>query len=78
MSKKLAIIGASDFQNPLILKAKQLGFETHVFAWECGDIGERTADYFYPISITELIKLLRNADRSALTEFVLSVQTSVI
>lgn len=54
MSKKLAIIGASDFQNPLILKAKQLGFETHVFAWECGDIGERTADYFYPISITEI------------------------
>lgn len=54
MSNKLAIIGASDFQNPLILKAKELGFETHVFAWECGDIGERTADYFYPISITEV------------------------
>ncbi len=51
--KKLAIIGASDFQNPLILKAKELGYETHVFAWECGDIGEKTADYFYPISITE-------------------------
>lgn len=51
--KKLAIIGASYLQNPLILKAKELGFETHVFAWECGDIGEKTADYFYPISIVE-------------------------
>lgn len=51
--KKLAIIGASHFQNPLILKAREKGIETHVFAWQCGDIGETTADYFYPISITE-------------------------
>lgn len=51
--KKIAIIGASYLQNPLILKAKEMGFETHAFAWKCGDIGERTADYFYPISIVE-------------------------
>jgi len=51
--KKLAIIGANDFQNQLILKAKSLGCETHVFAWQCGDVGESTADFFYPISIVE-------------------------
>lgn len=51
--KKIAIIGASYLQNPLILKAKELGYETHVFAWQCGDVGEKTADYFYPISIVE-------------------------
>ncbi|MDO5112539.1 MAG: ATP-grasp domain-containing protein [Clostridia bacterium] len=51
--KKIAIIGANEFQNPLILKAKQMGFETHVFAWAAGDIGEKTADFFYPISIIE-------------------------
>ncbi len=51
--KKLAIIGANSFQNRLILKAKELGYETHVFAWQCGDIGEKTADFFYPISIVE-------------------------
>ncbi len=56
--KKLAIIGANSFQNRLILKAKELGFETHVFAWECGDIGEKTADYFYPISIIEKDEIL--------------------
>ncbi len=56
--EKIAIIGASDFQNPLILKAKELGYETHVFAWECGDIGEKTADYFYPISIREKEQIL--------------------
>ena len=56
--KKLAIIGANDFQNPLILKAKELGYETHVFAWKDGSIGEKTADYFYPISIVEKEQIL--------------------
>ena len=56
--KKLVIIGASELQNPLILKAKSLGYETHVFAWECGDIGEKTADVFYPISIVEKEEIL--------------------
>lgn len=51
--KKIVIIGANSFQNPLILKAKELGYETHVFAWQDGAIGERTADHFYPISIVE-------------------------
>ena len=56
--KKVVIIGANDFQNPLILKAKELGYETHVFAWKDGSIGEKTADYFYPISIVEKDKIL--------------------
>lgn len=59
MKRKIAIIGASDFQNPLILKAKEMGLETHVFAWESGDIGEKTADFFYPISITEIDEITR-------------------
>lgn len=56
--KKIAVIGANDFQNQLILKAKAAGYETHVFAWQCGDVGESTADYFYPISIVEKDKIL--------------------
>ena len=56
--KKVAIIGASELQNPLIIKAKEMGYETHVFAWKAGDIGEQTADYFYPISITEVDEIL--------------------
>lgn len=51
--KKLAIIGASLFQNALIIKAKEMGLETHVFAWKTGDVGETLADYFYPISTRE-------------------------
>ncbi len=56
--KKLAIIGASYLQNPLILEAKRMGLETHVFAWAVGDVGERTADFFYPISIVEKDRIL--------------------
>ena len=53
IKRKIAILGASDFQNPMILKAKEMGLETHVFAWKCGDIGEKTADSFHPISIAD-------------------------
>lgn len=56
--KKIVIIGANDFQNPLILKAKEMGYETHVFAWQDGSVGEKTADYFYPISIVEKEEIL--------------------
>ena len=56
--KKIAIIGASYLQAPLIEKAKQLGLETHVFAWAANDVGETIADYFYPISIVEKEEIL--------------------
>lgn len=56
--KKLVIIGANDFQNQLIIKANELGYETHAFAWEDGAVGKDTADFFYPISITEKEEIL--------------------
>ena len=56
--KKIAVIGANNFQNALILKAKEMGYETHVFAWKDGSIGEQTADYFYPISVIEKEQIL--------------------
>lgn len=56
--KKLAIIGASYLQLPLIEKAKELHLETHVFAWRANDVGEKAADFFYPISIVEKEKIL--------------------
>ena len=58
LMKKIVIIGANEFQNPLILKAKEMNYETHVFAWQVGAIGETTADYFYPISIVEKDRIL--------------------
>ena len=43
---------------PLIIKAKELGYETHVFAWAEGAVGAAFADYFYPISIVEKDEIL--------------------
>jgi biotin carboxylase len=57
--KNIAIIGANSFQNPLILKAKEMGYVTHVFAWQDGSVGERTADHFYPISIVNRDEILQ-------------------
>lgn len=54
----LAIIGASYLQLPLIEKAKEMGYTTHVFAWAANDVGEKVADFFYPISIVEKDKIL--------------------
>lgn len=59
MKRKLAIIGAGLFQRPLIVRARQLGFETHVFAWTKDAVGAPYADFFYPISITEHSAILR-------------------
>lgn len=56
--KKIAIVGASYLQLPLVLKAKQLGIETHCFAWPEGAVCKDTADFFYPISILEKEQIL--------------------
>ncbi len=36
-----------------------MGLETHVFAWAAGDVGEKSADVFYPISIIEKDEILK-------------------
>lgn len=61
--KKLIIIGANNFQLPLILKAKEMDMETHVFAWEKGAVGKEFADYFYPVSITDKDEIFRMAKK---------------
>lgn len=47
------ILGTNEYQNPLILRAKELGYETHVYGWPVGEIGETTADYYYPIDVMD-------------------------
>lgn len=51
--KKLAVIGASYLQLPLVLKAKDMGLEVYCFAWKDGAICSEYADGFYDISIVE-------------------------
>lgn len=56
--KKIAIIGASYLQLPLVKKAKEMGLNTICFAWEDGAVCKDVADKFYPISIIEKDKIL--------------------
>lgn len=58
MRKKIAIIGASYLQRPLVEKAKNMNLETHVFAWKEGNEVDDLSDYYYPISILEKEKIL--------------------
>jgi biotin carboxylase len=61
MKKKLAIIGASFGQKPLCLKAKEMGIETHCFAWDKYEkdfVCKEFADHYYPISVVEKEQIL--------------------
>lgn len=58
MKKKLAVIGASYLQLPLVQKAKEMDIETHCFAWIEGAVCKDVANFFYPISILEKEKIL--------------------
>jgi len=62
MNSKLAIIGASYLQLPLVLKAKALGIETHCFAWKEGAVCQKTADFYYPISVLEKQAILEKCN----------------
>lgn len=52
--KKIAIIGASVGQLPLVNKAKELGLYTICFAWPKGAVCKDICDDFYPISIYDV------------------------
>lgn len=53
MKSKLIILGTNEYQNPLILRAKELGYETHSYGIKSGQIGEFTADYYHPVNIMD-------------------------
>lgn len=56
--KKLAIIGASYLQEPIVLKAKEMGLYTICFAWREGATCAELCDKFYPISTTDKEEIL--------------------
>ena len=57
MNNRLVILGTNEYQNPLIIRAKELGYETHVFGWKTGAIGETTADVYHNVNIMDYEKL---------------------
>ena len=59
MRKKLAIIGASYLQLPLVEKAKEMGVESICFAWEEGAVCKDVCDRFYPVSTVDKDSILK-------------------
>ena len=55
--KNLVIIGASELQLPLIERANDLGYSTHVFAWGDGAVGFDKMARFYDIDIKDVDKI---------------------
>ena len=63
MKKKLAIIGASYLQLPLVQKAKEMGIETHCFAWADGAVCKEFSDFYYPVSVLEKEEILNSCKK---------------
>lgn len=57
--RKLAIIGASYLQQPLVEKCKEMGVYSICFAWEEGAVCKDLCDKFYPISTMDKEAILK-------------------
>lgn len=58
MKKRIAIIGASAGQLSLCRQAKEMGIETFCFAWSQDAVCKEVVDYFIPVSIFEMDKIV--------------------
>ena len=74
---KIAILGASYLQLPLIEKAKANGFETHCFAWDDGRaVCKNISDYFYDLSVLEK-KLILEKCQELNIDGILTIATDI-
>ena len=62
-NKKLMILGTNEYQNPVIIRAKELGYETHVYGLQRGEIGERTADYFHAVDVCDYEQMWKEVEK---------------
>ena len=59
MKRRLAIIGASYLQLPLVEKAREMGIESICFAWKDGAVCKDICDKFYPVSTVDKEAILK-------------------
>lgn len=55
---KLAVIGAGYMAAVIVKRAREMGVETHCFAWEKGAVAKEYCDYFYPVSVLDKDEIL--------------------
>lgn len=75
--KKIAIIGASYLQLPLVQKAKAMGIETHCFAWADRAVCKDYVDYFYDVSALDKEKILEICQAIQI-DGILTIATDII
>lgn len=81
MKKKLAIIGASYLQRPLVEKCKELGVYSICFAWEDGAVCKDLCDNFYPISTIDkeaILKVCQDEQIDGITTIASDVATLTV
>ena len=81
MKKKLAIIGASYLQKPLVEKCKELGVYSICFAWEEGAVCKDLCDKFYPISTIDkeaILKVCQDEQIDGITTIASDVATLTV
>ena len=63
MNNRLMILGTNEYQNPVIVRAKELGYETHVYGLQRGEIGEKTADFFHPVDVCDFERMWEEVEK---------------
>ncbi len=79
--KKLAIIGASYLQQPLVEKCKDMGVYSICFAWEDGAVCKDLCDKFYPISTIDkdaILKVCKDEKIDGITTIASDVATLTV
>ncbi len=62
-NKRLMILGTNEYQNPVIVRARELGYETHVYGLQRGEIGEKTADFFHPVDVCDFERMWEEVEK---------------
>lgn len=81
MNKKIAIIGASYLQQPLVEKCKEMDVYSICFAWEDGAVCKDLCDKFYPISTVdkdEILKVCQEENIDGITTIASDVATLTV
>lgn len=75
--RKLAIIGAGPMAGIIANRARELGIETHCFAWSKGASARDDMDFFHDVSVTEVDEIARMCEEIGIGGVVATTELTV-
>lgn len=75
--RRLAIIGAGPMASIFAARAKELGIETHCFAWSQGATARGDVDVFHDVSVTEIDEIARICGKEGVGGVVATTELTV-